>query len=157
MTILQQLLDDHAYFREVIARVADLAAAPSHDDNGLRASELFRDFRDRHKLHLRREVEVLFPALLEAIQRDMSYLKPAAILHHLQEEHGDIGRIIYVLEQELSEIPAAPSWVESFRELVNAFGPHMKDEEEKLFPEADKLLPCEQLMRMAQAVSFSAV
>lgn len=157
MTILQQLNDDHAYFREVIARVADLATAPSHDDNGRRASELFRDFRDRHKLHLRREVEVLFPALLEAIQRDMSNLKPAAVLHHLQEEHGEIGRIVYVLEQELSERPTSTSWVESFRKLVDDFGPHMEDEEENLFPEADKLLPREQLMTMAQAVSFSAV
>ncbi|MBL8024477.1 MAG: hemerythrin domain-containing protein [Elusimicrobia bacterium] len=157
MTILQQLNDDHAYFKEVFVKLGDLATAPSNEGNEIQASELVQDFRSRHKLHLRRETEVLFPALLDAIQRDMSTIKPAAVLHHLQEEHGGIGRIVYLLEQELSMTPAAPAWITSFQKLVEVLVPHMKDEEDNVFPEAYKLLPQEQLIRMAQEVSFSAV
>ncbi|MBP9699625.1 MAG: hemerythrin domain-containing protein [Elusimicrobia bacterium] len=154
MTIIQQLTDDHAFFKETFAELDALSSEPALEETILRASDLVQHFRDRHRVHLHRESSVLFPTLLGYLEQGKTNMTRAAIFHHLQEEHLDVGRKIYMLEQDLVSRPLNPSWLTSFRDLSDAMVPHMQNEDEHLFPEAARLMPQEQLKSMAVSEFF---
>lgn len=156
MTIIQQLTNDHAFFKETFAKLDTLADAPALEETVLRASELVQLFRDRHRVHLHRESAVLFPSLLGYLQDDKTNLTRAAIYHHLHEEHLDVGRKVYVLEQDLVSRPLNATWLKSYRVLSDALVPHMKNEDENIFPVAAQLMPQEQLESMARSEFFPA-
>jgi iron-sulfur cluster repair protein YtfE (RIC family) len=156
MTIIEQLNDDHHFFREMFEEMEILASSPAQEESVLRASELVQIFRHRHRIHLHRESSVLFPALLGYLQTDQTHLTRSEIFHHLQEEHMGVGRNIYALEQDIVSRPLSAKWLRSFRELADTFVPHMKREEEHVFPEASRLMPEKQLETMAYSEFFPA-
>lgn len=156
MTIIQQLNDDHAFFRETFAELDTLAGSPALEKTVLRASALVQNFRDRHRIHLHRESSVLFPSLLGYLQGDQTHLTRSAVFHHFQEEHLDVGRKIYLLEQDLVSRPMTGTWLNSFRLLSDSLVPHMKNEDEVIFPVAARLMPQEQLETMACTEFFPA-
>jgi hemerythrin-like domain-containing protein len=156
MTIIQQLMDDHGYFRAAFTELEHLSSSPKEEESVLRASELMQEFRARHRTHLRLESSVLFPALLGYLRTEERRIVRSEIYHHLQEEHLTVGRNVYSLEQDLVSRPLNAAWMKSFRELSDAFLPHMKNEEEFIFPEASRLMPERQLVTMAQSDFFPA-
>lgn len=156
MTILQQLNEDHAFFRETFSQMDSLSSSPEQEEAVLRASELVQHFRTRHRVHLYRESSVLFPALLGYLQTDQTRMTRSEIFHHLQEEHLDVGRNLYVLEQDIVSRPLNAKWLKSFRELTDVFVPHMKNEEDYVFPEASRLMPEKQLESMSYSEFFPA-
>lgn len=156
MTIIQQLTDDHVFFKNTFAELDTLAQSPELEETVLQASTLVRHFRDRHRVHLHRESSVLFPSLLGYLQQDKTNLARSAIFHHLQEEHLDVGRKIYTLEQDLVSRPLNAAWLDSFRDLSQSMVPHMQNEDDVLFPEAARLMPVEQLKSMARSDFFPA-
>lgn len=156
MTIIQQLNADHSFFKETFAELDTLAESPALEETILRASQLVQHFRDRHRVHLHRESAVLFPSLLGYLQEDKTNLTRAAIYHHLHEEHLDVGRKVYVLEQDLISRPLNATWLKSYRVLSDALVPHMKNEDENIFPVAAQLMPQEQLESMAHSEFFPA-
>lgn len=156
MTILQQLADDHAYFKETFSELDALASDPAEEETVLRASALIEKFRDRHRLHLHRESSVLFPSLLGYLDQEKNHLTRSAIFHHMQEEHMEVGRKVYILEQDLVSRPLNAGWLHSFRELAESFMNHMKIEDETIFPVAAQVMPPEQLTAMSGAKFFPA-
>ncbi|MBK8575398.1 MAG: hemerythrin domain-containing protein [Elusimicrobia bacterium] len=156
MTIVQQLFDDHAYFKETLEKLESLSSSPALEETILRASELVQLFRDRHRIHLRRESSVLFPALLGYLKPASSDVARSEIFHHLQDEHFSVGRCVYVLEQDLVSRPLSAKWFESYRDLAEAFLPHMNNEEEHIFPVASRLIPYRQLETMALSEFYPA-
>ena len=156
MTILQQLTDDHAFFKETFAALDTLVTRPEEEESILRASTLVQTFRERHRVHLYRESSVLFPSLLGYLQMGLSPITRAAIYHHLQEEHMGVGRNVYLLEMDLVSRPLNAAWLKSYKVLSDTFIPHMANEEETVFPEAARVMPPEQLETMAHSKFFPA-
>ena len=157
MTILEQLAGDHAFFKATFSELEALSSDPAEEEVVLRASELVQHFRDRHRVHLHRESSVLFPTLLGYLQAEKTQLPRSAIFHHMQEEHMEVGRKVYLLEQDLVSRPLSGAWSKSFRDLADALGPHMKNEDEQIFPVAAQLMPQEQLAAMARASFFPSL
>ncbi|MBL0057874.1 MAG: hemerythrin domain-containing protein [Elusimicrobia bacterium] len=151
MSIIQILHADHAYFRERFRQMEKMALARKSKRTTTLALTIVKDLRQRHKTHLRWEAEVLFPGLVEAFRKRRVKPKDPLILRHLEEEHRDVGRAIYLLDQELSETPPLPTWTDRFITFRDLFDSHMQREEEHLFPEALKLLTQKELEKMARA------
>lgn len=154
MTILEQLADDHAFFKAAFSELGDLSTAPAEEESVLRASAVVQHFRERHRIHLHRESSVLFPTLLGYLEPDKTTLPRSEIYHHMQEEHLEVGRKVYRLEQDLVSRPLSGAWLKSFRDLAGSMVPHMKNEDEHIFPIAARLMPQAQLADMARANFF---
>ena len=71
--------------------------------------------------------------------------------------HLDVyKRQVYLLEQDIDSRPANGGWLKSYRDLNAVFVPHMRNEEEHIFPEAVRLMPEKQLEEMACSEFFPA-
>ena len=150
MDLIHVLSDDHVYFRGRFHQLQTLARTSEMADDKPLIRSLVKDFRRRHQIHLRRETEVLIPALLEVYRRKKIKPADAFLLQHLQEEHLTVGRNVYLLAQALDVRPLPPLWVKHLESLVAAYLPHMDREEKGLFPEAEKCFSLEQLEKMAR-------
>lgn len=151
MTIIQILHADHAYFREGFRQVEKIVLARKSKKTTTLAMTIVKDLRKRHKNHLRWEAEVLFPGLQEAFRKRRVKPKDPLILRHLEEEHRDVGRAIYLLDQDLSSEPPSRTWPDRFKSFRDLFVSHMQREEEHLFPEALKLINQKELEKMGRA------
>ncbi len=156
MTIVDQLLDDHAFFNEKFIQLMGLSCVPDHEQTVLQASALVHDFNERHRVHFRRESSVLFPALLGYLEEGQGNTARVEIFHHLRDEHMGMEQHIHALEQDLEIRPFKAQWVVSFRGLADIFVLHMRNEEEHIFPEAVRLIPHNQLETMSRAEYFPA-
>lgn len=107
----------------------------------LRAVELLR-----HHIYL--EEEFLFPPL-----RDAGLVGPVMVMVH---EHGQMWPILDLLEQLLSADDvgmAAPLCRDLLRQLTD----HNMKEERILYPQADALLPADELAELVGLVSSAAL
>jgi iron-sulfur cluster repair protein YtfE (RIC family) len=156
MTIVDQLLDDHAFFNVKFSELKELSSVPDQEQTVLRALGLVHEFSERHRVHLRRESSVLFPALLGYLEEGQENTARVEISRHLRDEHMGMEHHIQALEQDLETRPLKVEWVKSFRGLADVFAPHMRNEEEHIFPEAVRLMPHNQLETMSQAEYFPA-
>ncbi|MBK8869690.1 MAG: hemerythrin domain-containing protein [Elusimicrobia bacterium] len=156
MTIVDQLVDDHAFFNEKFKELEALSSDPNKEQTLVQASALVQGFSERHRLHLKRESSVLFPALLGYLDEGQGNTARVEISHHLRDEHMGLEHHIHALEQDLVTRPPNAEWPKSFRSLTDVFTPHMRNEEEHIFPEAVRLMPHNQLETMSQAQYFPA-
>lgn len=154
MTILDLLNDDHVFFKDRLNQLSVLAAANEFSPNRAVALQLVKDIRKRQKDHLRREVELLFPAMVEALSSlKISPIDPS-VLHHLQEEHSGIGRNLYLLEQELETLPIGQSWLKSLQRVEDPLLAHIDMEDKRIFPQAAKVISKDVLDRLARTTDF---
>lgn len=149
MSIIQILIEDHAFFRERFSQLGTLASLSEMSGTASLKIALINEFRKRHKVHLRRETELLIPALKEAYRKMNAKPMVPFLLLHLQEEHLSIGRNLYLLEQELLARTEGKDWVLILDKIVSSYIPHMDNEEKNLFPESQKFLSLKQLEKMA--------
>lgn len=156
MTIVDQLVDDHAFFYEKFKELEALSSDPDKEQTVLQASALVKGFSERHRLHLKRESSVLFPALLGYLEEGQGNRARVEISHHLRDEHMGMEHHLQALEQDLMTRPPHADWPKSFRSLTDVFVPHMRNEEEHIFPEALRRMPHNQLETMSRAEYFSA-
>ena len=156
MTIVDQLVDDHAFFFNKLKELEALSSEPDKEQTVVQASALVHGFSERHRIHLRRESSVLYPALLGYLEEGQGNRVRAEISRHLHDEHMGMEHHIHALEQDLETRPLKVEWVKSFRGLTDVFTPHMRNEEEHIFPEAVRLMPHNQLETMSRAEYFPA-
>lgn len=148
MNLIQILKEDHSFFRGRFQQLQTLARASEMADTKPLVLSLIKELRKRHKIHVRRETEVLLPKLLDAYRTKKIKPTDPFLLQHLQEEHLTVGRCVYVLEQEMITVPLSLLWAQKLDQLMAAYLPHMDREEEELFPEAEKNLTLNQLEKM---------
>lgn len=149
VNLVQILKEDHTFFRGRFQQLQTLARSSEMTDNTALVLALVKDLRKRHQIHLRRETEVLIPALVETYLKKKIKPTDSFLLLHLQEEHLTVGRSVYLLEQELATQPPSLLWIQKLDKLVAAYLPHMDLEEKGLFPEAEKNLTPQRLEKMA--------
>lgn len=148
------LIDDHVFFKDRLNQLRVLAAAQEFAPNRAVALNLVKDIRKRQKNHLRREVELLFPAMKDALTSlKISPIDPS-VIHHLQEEHSGIGRSLYLLQQELESLPIGHSWMKSLIRVEEPFLAHIDMEDSRIFPQAVKVIPKDALDRLARATDI---
>lgn len=149
MGIIQVLKEDHAFFRDRFQQIKTLSLGTEiHGDDALILA-LVKEFRKRHKIHIRRETELLIPALMEAYRKTDVKVSDEFLLFHLREEHLSVGRSIYLLEKEMENHQAPSHWISLLDSLTDIYLPHMDREENALFPEAEKFLTSRQLEILA--------
>ena len=149
MSLIQILLEDHAFFREKFHQMKTLGAIGDMKGTLDLKLALTHEFRQRHKIHLRRETELLIPSLHEAYRKRGIKPTDPFLLLHLQEEHISVGRNMYLLEEELAAGPESEGWALTLGKIIASYIPHMEREEKGLFPEAVKYLSLKQLEKLA--------
>jgi hypothetical protein len=149
VNLIHILKEDHAFFRERFHQLQTIARTNEMLDSMPLVLAMVKEFRKRHHIHIRRETEVLIPALIDAFLKQKSKPTDAFLLLHLQEEHLAVGRNVYLLEQEVSIHPPSLDWVRKLDALVAAYIPHMDLEERGFFPEAEKNLSPSHLSKLA--------
>lgn len=154
MDILEILTDDHGFFKDRLGQLKVLAASEEFNPNRTVALGLVKEMRKRQKNHIRREVDILFPAMKEALTSlKISPIDPS-VIHHLQEEHSGIGRNLYLLQQELELVPVGQSWMKSLLRVNDPFLAHIEMEDKRIFPQAARVISKDALEKMARATDY---
>lgn len=149
MNLIQILLEDHTFFRGRFQQLQTLARSGELLENTRLLSALIKDLRKRHQIHLRRETELLIPALVDAYRKKSIKPTDSFLLLHLQEEHLTVGRSVYFLDHHLDAHPPSLQWIQKLDALATAYTLHMEREETGLFPESEKNLAPQHLEKMA--------
>jgi hypothetical protein len=149
MSLVQLLIEDHSFFRNRFQQIRTLGSLSEINKNTSLLLALTNEFRKRHKIHLRRETELLIPSLKEAYRKQGIKPTNPFLLFHLEEEHVSVGRNMYLLEQELTASSISKACVPLLQKVILSYIPHMEKEERDLFPEAERLIPLKQLEKMA--------
>ncbi|MBK8870987.1 MAG: hemerythrin domain-containing protein [Elusimicrobia bacterium] len=154
MDILEFLIEDHVFFKDRLNQLHVLAFTQDFAPNRAVALDLVKDIRKRQKDHLRREVELLFPAMKEALASlKISPIDPS-VIHHLQEEHTGIGRNLYLLQQELETLPIGQSWLKSLQRVEEPLLAHIDMEDNRIFPQAVKVISKDILERLSRSIDI---
>ncbi|HKX78486.1 MAG TPA: hemerythrin domain-containing protein [Novosphingobium sp.] len=122
--IFQELKADHDRHRDLLERLG--AAKGASDDR----PALFEELRQELQAHAAAEEESLYSVMLANPE-----LRDEA--RHSVSEHKEIDDFL----GELVELDAGSNaWTDKFKELRHRYLHHIDEEEEEMFPEADKAL-----------------
>jgi hemerythrin-like domain-containing protein len=135
MTIFQALLVSHQTQRELSARVlASKQASPE-------CMQVFEELKRELAAHETAEERCFYVPLFEHDQSvDLS--RHAIAEHHVMDE---------MVEHLEAVDPHAAEWGECLNKLCEKIEHHLKEEEEKFFPQAGEVLSDEQKVELAQA------
>jgi len=131
MDALALLKKDHELVKDIFKKIEE-----AEDDQEERTS-LFEQLMDEISVHERIEEEIFYPALqkLPNAKEDVA---------ESFEEHHVVDMIVTEMDVE----PDDEKWKAKFTVMKENVEHHIKDEEEKLFPKAEKLLGKEKLGKL---------
>lgn len=129
------LREDHDRVRELFRQY------PSNGEDGTkRKREIVGELVRELTIHARIEEEIFYPALLDRREK-----KPEKIVRESFEEH----KIVETLLEEISRIgPADKQFDAKVTVLKESVEHHAKEEEDELFPEAERLFSSAELEQM---------
>lgn len=129
------LREDHDRVRELFRQY------PSNGEDGTkRKREIVGELVRELTIHARIEEEIFYPALLDRREK-----KPEKIVRESFEEH----KIVETLLKEISRIgPADKQFDAKVTVLKESVEHHAKEEEDELFPEAERLFSSAELEQM---------
>ena len=105
-------------------------------------SRLFEKIKQELEVHSAIEEEIFYPAVREARTRQATELVSEAI-----EEHATVKRLL----RDISDLtPQDEDFETKMSELINDVKHHAKEEEEEMFPEAQKHLSAEELEQLGE-------
>jgi hemerythrin superfamily protein len=130
MDALSLLKKDHALVKDIFKKI------DASTDEEERKS-LFEQFMDEISVHERIEEEIFYPALQKLPKAKEDVLEAF-------EEHHVVDMIVTEMDVE----PDDEKWDAKFTVMKESVEHHIKDEEEKLFPKAEKLLGKETLGKL---------
>jgi len=130
MDALSLLKKDHELVKDIFKKIE------SSDDKEERES-LFEQFMDEIAVHERIEEEIFYPALQKLPNAKEDVMEAF-------EEHHVVDTIVSEMDVE----PDDEKWHAKFTVMKENVEHHIKDEEEKLFPKAEKLLGEEKLGKL---------
>jgi hemerythrin len=129
MDIHDLLTAEHDAFRAAILKIRALRSSPAAD-----LETLLEALKNSVRRHFLRE-EVYY----RPIDKDARFSNPD-LVHHLRNDHAAVLFGMESLLIRLRKKGPALDWWTHFDKLMDVFGPHMKQEEESLFPEAARFL-----------------
>jgi hemerythrin-like domain-containing protein len=133
MNAIELLKQDH---KEASALMDQIKAGDTGDGRSTR--ELFNELNSALQLHTKIEEEIFYPALRNHDEtRDM--------ISEAFEEHREVKEML----AELSTMsPGNQGFMDRFSELKDSVEHHVEEEENELFPKAEKILGQSRLMEM---------
>jgi hypothetical protein len=134
MNIFQALIVDHEKQRALCAQVL---AAKQASDESLR---LFEDLKSELAAHETAEERFFYVPLFEHDSTVDASRHAIAEHHEMDEMVEDIEKID----------PHAAEWMEGLRKLCEKVEHHLKEEEDKFFPQAGEVLTDEQKLALAE-------
>jgi len=124
MNAITLLKDDHERAMELLEQIEIL------DEEELGASDLFGQLKQALTLHTQMEEKVFYPALSQ-------FDETSSIVEEALKEHQEIDDIL----AEISSMsPSDEEFLDEISELKHKIEQHVEEEENELFPEAEKLL-----------------
>ena len=134
MTIFQALLVSHETQRELSARV--LESQPMEE-----RQRVFEELKRELAAHETAEERCFYVPL-------MQYDEGMDLSRHAIAEHHEMDEMVEHLEKL---DPHAAEWQECMRKLCHKIDHHLKEEEEKFFPQAGEVLSEEQKQELGDA------
>lgn len=133
MNIFQALIASHQRQRELCASV--LAAKQASGES----QRIFDDLKNELAAHETAEERFFYVPLFE-------HDETVDASRHAIAEHHEMDEMV----EELEQIdPHAAEWMEALRKLCDKVEHHLKEEEEKFFPQAGEVLGEEQKIALA--------
>jgi len=114
--------------------VKDLMNKMAEEDDPDQLSSMFEQLVDELGIHERIEEEIFYPALQKLPKAKEDVLEAF-------EEHHVVDEIVTEMDVETDD----DKWKAKFTVMKESVEHHIKDEEDKLFPKAEKLLGDEKL------------
>jgi hypothetical protein len=134
MTIFQALLVSHETQRELSARV--LESQPMEE-----RQRVFEELKRELAAHETAEERCFYVPL-------MQYDEGMDLSRHAIAEHHEMDEMVEALEKT---DPHAAEWQECLRKLCDKIEHHLKEEEDKFFPQAGEVLSEEQKKELGDA------
>lgn len=153
-TVIDHLLKDHQQFLKFFHEIDLLSRVPPLRRDDRQAAQRVAELQIYYRRHLRRESEILFPALKKEFDLAQTCVLEPSILNHLTEEHAIAGRTLYLLREQLSSRPPKVLWPKTFRVLRREMTDHFRREEENLFPMAASLLGQEKMESLGHQIDL---
>ena len=133
MNIFQALMVSHQTQRELSARLLDSKQATDE------SRQLFEELKSELAAHETAEERCFYVPLM---QHDQS----VDLSRHAIAEHHEMDEMV----EELEELdPHAVEWSVACQKLCDKIEHHLKEEEEKFFPQAGEVLSAEQKEQLA--------
>lgn len=125
MNVLEVLKDDHA----TVERLFSTILSTSSTDKS-RREELFHALKEAVIKHAHAEEKIFYPPLRDKQQaHDM--------VEHGMDEHHSVERLL----QQMEGIPAdSDDWIDTLENIHAKIKDHVDEEEQEIFPQAEKLL-----------------
>jgi hemerythrin superfamily protein len=127
-------LDAIALLKKDHELVKDLMNKMAEEDDPDQLSSMFEQLVDELSIHERIEEEIFYPALQKLPKAKEDVLEAF-------EEHHVVDEIVTEMDVETDD----DKWKAKFTVMKENVEHHIKDEEDKLFPKAEKLLGEEKL------------
>lgn len=113
----------------------------TRDDQTMMRGMLTIQLKHALSKHAMEEENVIYPALREANE--------AADADHLNSDHGYVKTFLYEMDNISKDSPAWLAKVKEFRTMLEA---HIREEEDRIFPEFHSMLSEEQNKKLTQAM-----
>ncbi len=138
VTAFTLLKKDHRAVEKLFAQIEKLDAG-----SATRKQQLFKQLKSELEIHARLEEALLYPLLKEADKTHKMTLESF-------EEHHLIEKLLI----ELSTQPITEEWDAKLTVLKENVEHHVKEEEEDLFPSAQKVLDRETLVNLGKQIQL---
>lgn len=134
MNAIELLMQDH---KEAASMMDQLETA---DKGGRSAKNIFLQLKDALTLHTNIEEQIFYPAL-------KNFDETSDMIPESLEEHQEVDEIL----AEMSELnPGNDDFMDKLTELRNAIEHHVEEEENEMFPKAERLLGQTRLQEMGR-------
>ncbi len=130
--IFELLRQDHDKHRDILAKLADA--------NGAARQTLFDQFKAEALSHANAEEQSLYAEM-------MALPKQQDEARHSVAEHKQIDEYIATLEEMET---SSDDWMATFLKLKHRYEHHIEEEEEDMFPHAEKAFSAEKIEELGQ-------
>ena len=135
-------MDIYTYLKRDHRKVDDLIHQVSHEEDSQKRAMLYQTIRDELLIHADTEEKTFYQAIKEKGGKQLQEKK-----EHAEEEHSEIRHLIKKLDGTKCE---DETWLLIFGELKHAVEHHVKEEEERIFEKAQKILSDAQAKLLAE-------
>jgi hemerythrin-like domain-containing protein len=138
---IELLTTDHERVRGLLAELGDEALGESPTRTSTNRGDLLRDVVQSIRIHARIEEEIFYPAFHAAAE----VRADSKLFFEATEEHGLVDALLPSLE---AEDPSSEVFAAKVKVLKDLIEHHAQEEEELMFPRAQKLLGKARLLEL---------
>jgi hemerythrin superfamily protein len=129
MDLWQTIKQDHRKVEQLFQQVSGGAGD---------AARLFQQIKQELTAHTEGEEQAVYPVLRQ-------HEKTKDLVQHALKEHQEVDRLLH----QLMQMPKGDAqWAAKLQELKDAVQHHVQEEEQKVIPAAEKVIPAEQSQEM---------